>query len=464
MVNLLDTNAVIAHEAIHRLSVSGRSQLDFLREVAVRVSSVVPYDAGAWLTTDPATLLQTGAFIQGLGEGGDAVHLRYADNEILTPDFMKLTDVARLSRPVITLRDATDGELSRSTRHRTIHADLGTEHELRAVFRTGQTAWGFVCVCRNEGQPDFSDAEKDFVAAVSQHVGDGLRLALLLEAATRATGHGIPGIIVMGVDDTIRSVTPEAEEWLAQIPRDRGASFDLPSVIHIAARQARAVAAGMATIPALSRVRLQSGRWLLVRASQLRHGDGRAEGTAVILEPARAAELAPIIVELYELSPRAASHRTASARPPHRRDCRSTVDLTTHSSRLHQGRPVRPNSRLSSSSYTSCPPRAASHRTASARPPHRRDCRSTVDLTTHRSRLHQGDLRQARRRQPTRTHRQALPRPLPPRDGLRQLADVDTRSFGDGAVNDEWAGLAVSSDSAATEDGCGSVRRSSIPE
>jgi DNA-binding CsgD family transcriptional regulator len=41
-----------------------------------------------------------------------------------------------------------------------------------------------------------------------------------------------------------------------------------------------------------------------VRASQLRHGDGRAEGTAVILEPARAAELAPIIVELYELSPR----------------------------------------------------------------------------------------------------------------------------------------------------------------
>ena len=304
MINLLGTNAVIAHEAIHRLSVSGRSQLDFLREVAVRVSSVVPYDAGAWLTTDPATLLQTGAFIQGLGEGGDAVHLRYADNEILTPDFMKLTDVARLSRPVITLRDATDGELSRSTRHRTIHADLGTEHELRAVFRTGQTAWGFVCVCRNEGQPDFSDAEKDFVAAVSQHVGDGLRLALLLETATRATGHGIPGIIVMGVDDTIKSVTPEAEEWLAQIPRDRGASFDLPSVIHIAARQARAVAAGMATIPALSRVRLQSGRWLLVRASQLRHGDGRAEGTAVILEPARAAELAPIIVELYELSPR----------------------------------------------------------------------------------------------------------------------------------------------------------------
>ena len=304
MVNQLGVNAVIAHEAIHRLSVSGLSQLDFFREVSARVGSVVPYDAGAWLTTDPATLLQTGAFIQGMGEGGEAAHLRYADNEILTPDFIKLIDVARLARPVVTLHDATDGELSRSARHRTIHADLGTEHELRAVFRTGETAWGFVCMCRNEGQPDFSDAEKDFVAGLSQHVGDGLRLALLLESATRATGHVVPGIVVMAADDTIESITPEAEEWLTQIPRDKGASFDLPSVVHIAARQARAIAAGMATTPAASRIRLQSGRWLLVRASQLRQRDGREARTAVILEPARAAELAPIVVELYELSPR----------------------------------------------------------------------------------------------------------------------------------------------------------------
>ena len=45
------------------------------------MSSVVRYDAGAWLTLDPATLLQTGAFIQGLGTSPGNVHLRYADNE-----------------------------------------------------------------------------------------------------------------------------------------------------------------------------------------------------------------------------------------------------------------------------------------------------------------------------------------------------------------------------------------------
>jgi DNA-binding CsgD family transcriptional regulator len=304
MIKPLGTGAVIAHEAIHRLSLSGLAPLEFLRQVATRVGSVVRYDAGAWLVLDPATLLQTAAFIQGLGESSGNVHLRYIDNEFLMPDFTKLTDVARLPRPVITLGDATDGDLARSARHRTIHADLGVKHELRTAFRTGETTWGAFCACRNEDQPDFSDAEKDFIADISQHVGEGLRLGLLLETATRAKGRDVPGIIVIEADDAVESITPEAEEWLTQIPRDEGASFELPTVIHIAARQARAIAAGLTTSPAQSRIRLTSGRWLLVRAAQLRRGDRRPERTAVILEPAHAAELAPLIIELYELSPR----------------------------------------------------------------------------------------------------------------------------------------------------------------
>jgi DNA-binding CsgD family transcriptional regulator len=303
MVSLLGTNAVIAHEAIHRLSVSGRSQLDFLREVAVRVSSVVPYDSGAWLTADPATLLQTGAFIQGLGEGGDAVHLRYADNEILTPDFMKLTDVARLSRPVITLRDATATESSRSTapndprrpRHRA-RAARGLPHRPDSLGVS--SAFAATKAAR------FLDAEKDFVAAVSQHVGDGLRLALLLERRRRARQGTASRHYRHGRRRHHKSVTPEAEEVAGADPA-RQRSQLRPAVGHPHRRTAGASRSQQAaTIPALSRVRLQSGRWLLVRASQLRHGDGREEGTAVILEPARAAELAPIIVELYELSPR----------------------------------------------------------------------------------------------------------------------------------------------------------------
>jgi hypothetical protein len=107
------------------LSVSGLSQLAFLREVASRVASVVPYDAGAWLVTDLATLLQTGGVIQGPQPISEQTHLRFADNELLTPDSAKITEMARGMHPVVTLQEATDGDLSRSARHRTIHADLG---------------------------------------------------------------------------------------------------------------------------------------------------------------------------------------------------------------------------------------------------------------------------------------------------------------------------------------------------
>ena len=114
------------------------------------------------------------------------------------PDFTKLTDVARLPRPVITLGDATDGDL---------HAAPGTGRSTPTSVSstrcarpsaTGESTWGAFCACRNEGQPDFSDAEKDFIAGISQHVGDGLRLGLMLEAATRAEGRDIPGVIVHG--------------------------------------------------------------------------------------------------------------------------------------------------------------------------------------------------------------------------------------------------------------------------
>jgi hypothetical protein len=282
--------------------VSGLSQLAFLREVASRVASVVPYDAGAWLVTDPATLLQTGAFIQSPQPISEQTHLRFADNELLTPDFAKITEMARGMHPVVTLQEATDGDLSRSARHRTIHADLGVGHELRAVFRMGDTTWGAVCMCRRISQANFTEAEQDFMAAVSQHIGDGLRLALL-SCATATEPHSVPGVIVLGPDGTVESAPGRRRSGSGRSGRDEGAAFELPSVVHNAARQARAIAGGTASGPAFSRLRLGSGRWLLVRATQLHRPDGRNDSTAIVLEPARAAELAPIIVNLYELTP-----------------------------------------------------------------------------------------------------------------------------------------------------------------
>ena len=49
-------------------------------------------------------------------------------------------------------------------------------------------------------------------------------------------------------------------------------------------------------------MRTRSGLWLLIHASCLQ-GAGAAE-VAVVIEPAKASEVAPLIVDAYELTPR----------------------------------------------------------------------------------------------------------------------------------------------------------------
>src|SRR5262249_36479144 len=53
-----------------------------------------------------------------------------------------------------------------------------------------------------------------------------------------------------------------------------------------------------------ARVATPSGRWLVLHAASLRAAAAESERIAVMIEPARRAEIASLIVELYELSER----------------------------------------------------------------------------------------------------------------------------------------------------------------
>ena len=80
---------------------------------------------------------------------------------------------------------------------------------------------------------------------------------------------------------------------------------DLPSEIMIAAKEARA--RGAAT---RMRVRTRGGLWVLIHASCLLEGNA----TAIVIEPAKASEIAPLIVDAYELTPRETDVTRALAR------------------------------------------------------------------------------------------------------------------------------------------------------
>ena len=63
-----------------------------------------------------------------------------------------------------------------------------------------------------------------------------------------------------------------------------------------------------------TRARTGSGVWLLIHASCLQHADGSVADVAVVIEPAKASEVAPLIVDAYELTPREVDVTRALAR------------------------------------------------------------------------------------------------------------------------------------------------------
>lgn len=303
--NPLGAQGAAAEAAITRLSLQGLPALEFLERAAAPLRQVVPYRAGCWKLVDPQTLLWTGF---GLEDGGTgtlaAARWRFIDNELFAPDYGKDADLAGRRLPVSTLHRETHGEPERSARYRLMHRTLGMGAELRAAFRTGGTCWGITALLRGENEPDFSAKEIAFLARIGTHLGHGLRDALLREQAAAGMPERAPGVIVLGRDGAVRSLTDQASFWLGQLPPDREAGLELPAAVHAVARRALAAGGPGPAGPATARVRMISGRWLTIEAASLRGHDSAAGAVAVTLTPASAAELEPLRLALYDLTAR----------------------------------------------------------------------------------------------------------------------------------------------------------------
>jgi DNA-binding CsgD family transcriptional regulator len=77
-----------------------------------------------------------------------------------------------------------------------------------------------------------------------------------------------------------------------------------PPVVYIVAARARAALAGRDQGPPSACVRTRAGQWLVVHGSLLAGSDGPDGRAAVVIEPARPAEIAPVIVAAYQLTER----------------------------------------------------------------------------------------------------------------------------------------------------------------
>ena len=275
--------------------------VSFARATGEVLAGIVPSDRSCWHTVDPGTVLFTGSLNQNVACSGTWL----ATYEYLVEDVNKWWFLARSGRIAGATSLATHGDLSRSARHRT-HQSYGIGDELRASFVTGGTYWAAVGLLRDAGEPWFTEDDVRSLAALSEPVADGFRRALLVtvDSTVSAPAHG-PGVIVFDAGGNPESLSPAAEHWIGQMTEIPPPAAPAESkIVQAVAARARAASPGEdpLQIGARSRVRTRSGSWLLLYGTRL--SGATADRTAVIIQPAAPAAVAPLVALAYGLSER----------------------------------------------------------------------------------------------------------------------------------------------------------------
>jgi DNA-binding CsgD family transcriptional regulator len=290
---------------IIRLCHAGLDSRTLRVETIKRLRKVIPIDVSFFATADPATLLFTGVVVDEILERAQA---QFLENEFFQDDVNKFAWLARNAPAVGGLVQATQRELESSPRYREILAPLALGDELRAALITGGACWGFMCLHRDRSSPPFIVGEAAFLARLTPHLAEGLRKALLISGTTRPAPPHEPGLLLLAEDLSLAAITPTAERWLAEVaaadwPRTQHA---LPYAVSAAAARLQALERDSDVQPDLVpkvRLRTASGHWLVLHASRL-SGSSAGGQIAVIIEVARPAEVAPLIVQAYDLSQR----------------------------------------------------------------------------------------------------------------------------------------------------------------
>jgi DNA-binding CsgD family transcriptional regulator len=317
-------------DAIERLASEGLPAQELLEQAGARIERVVPTDGYFMAATDPETTLAIGT---GLVRELPAEQCQpHWDYEFLVPDYLKFADIARSGHRVADIHDATGGRPERSPRFKQYSAATGFHSEVRLVFTEGNAAWGLAQLNRLTRR--FSDDEKAWLERAAAAIGRGLRRAMIAQPATSADFSRGPGVVLLDGGGRVLSATREALGWLDELDAELLISdvgeVRLPFHAHGLATRVRA-AHEDGEPQVRSRLRTRSGVWLLMHGSVL-EGTGQV---ALVIEPAKSADVAPLIVEAYGLTTRELDVTRAIARGLGTTEIGASLYLSPHTVRDH---------------------------------------------------------------------------------------------------------------------------------
>lgn len=291
-----------AVDAVERVCAGSTSADELLESLSAELHRTVPHDGSTWFGMDPVTMIAVEpSRVENLdGSLCDTYwHLEFHEQ-----DTALFTDLAT-GGGAAALGQELDGKPARSIRYRDFMRPQGFGDELRGVFQRGESTWGVVGLYREEGRDPFDETDVAIVKGIGGIVADALRTHVR-DRTPWLCQPTAPGLLVLDRGGRVRSANQEAQKWVDCIWP--GASFEqatIPTPLVALVARARAVADGRDDIPARMRVRDERGRWVVLHASSLASPGDAADGTvAVVIEAAKSAEIAPIIIESYSLTAR----------------------------------------------------------------------------------------------------------------------------------------------------------------
>jgi DNA-binding CsgD family transcriptional regulator len=212
--------------------------------------------------------------------------------------------LARQRPSVGLLSAATGSQLSRSVRHREVHAPVGIGDELRVVLQDGRGCWGFLNLYRETGDRSFDPEAGRLLAGLVPALATALRRSLHRGAPGADAGAAPPGVLILDDELRLRSQTSAAREWLAALtpPGLAGAGPPMPTPVSAVAARLLGQEAGVDPGRApRARVRLAGRQWAVLHAARLEGAEG---GIAVTIEQARPAEVLDLLSQAWNLTPR----------------------------------------------------------------------------------------------------------------------------------------------------------------
>ncbi len=295
------TDVARAVREVEGVAEEATSVVDLCRSLHDVLDRHVPADRWCGMALDPATLYGT----NGYHDEGFRMDLvpRMLEIEYGEDDVNLLAQLARSTSGVATVDRATDGDPARSARWRDVIVPSGLAHEARVVFRDGQGTWGALVLLRASDVDDFTDAETEVLAGISEAAAAAFRRVLVRQHLRQADDVREAGILVLdGPTLATQMVTEAARRWIDELD-DGGFGSGLPTSIVSVARAASAGAAG----PSAVRTRTRSGRWVTITGERMTPsgGDG-GQQVGLVLQPSRPAEIALIVSSAHGLSQREA--------------------------------------------------------------------------------------------------------------------------------------------------------------